>query len=117
MAALVIAGCGDEDDSLPATTGTTPTTAASGPSGKVAAAIADLAGRIGVDESAITVVEEREVTWPDSSLGCPEPGVQYLQRLTNGVLVVLEAQGRRYEYHGGDTLAYCKNPTAPSAGD
>ena len=68
----------------------------------VVAAVADLASRLGVAEDTVVVVDARAVTWGDSSLGCPQPGMQYLQRTVDGVLVILEAEGRRYEYHGGD---------------
>lgn len=61
----------------------------------------DLAGRLGVPVEEIRVVEARAVTWPDSSLGCPEPERLYLQVLTPGYRVVLEAQGQRYAYHAG----------------
>lgn len=80
-------------------------------------AVADLATRVGIDPEAIDVLEVREVTWPDGSLGCPEPGVGYTQALVNGQLVVLGAAGSRYEYHSGPNrpLFYCANPTAPAA--
>jgi hypothetical protein len=80
----------------------------------VVAAVSDLAGRLGIDPAEIEVVDARAVTWADSSLGCPEPGVEYLQRLVDGLLVVLGAGGRQYEYHGGDPLTLCEHPKAPS---
>jgi hypothetical protein len=85
---------------------------------RVDAAIADLAGRQGVAASAITVVDAREVTWPDSSLGCPEPGMSYMQVLTSGFLLVLEVNGVQYEYHGGTSgdLVYCERPRPPVSG-
>jgi hypothetical protein len=61
----------------------------------------DLAARLSLDPEEIRVIEARAVTWPDSSLGCPEPGRMYLQVLTPGYRIVLEAQGRRYAYHAG----------------
>lgn len=67
----------------------------------VARAKADLAARLGLSEAEIQVVEAQAVTWPDSSLGCPEPGRMYLQVLTPGYRIVLEAGGRRYAYHAG----------------
>jgi hypothetical protein len=82
----------------------------------VTAAVADLASRLGVADDTVVVVDARAVTWGDSSLGCPQPGMQYLQRTVDGVLVVLEAGGRRYEYHGGAPLFLCENPKAPSGG-
>jgi hypothetical protein len=40
-------------------------------------AVADLADRLGVEESIITVASVEEVTWSDGSLGCPEPGMMH----------------------------------------
>ena len=65
----------------------------------------DLAVRLGVMPDSITVVEARSVTWGDRSYGCPEPGMRYLPAVIEGVLVVLEADGRTYEYHGGEGTA------------
>lgn len=89
------------------------------PSGPVAAAVADLTIRLGIDPSDITVVSVEEVTWPDGSIGCPQPGMRYTQALVNGSLVTLEAGGQTYEYHsgGGRSLFYCANPTPPTSGN
>ncbi len=79
------------------------------------AAVTDLAARLGVDESTITVVSVDEVTWSDGSLGCPELGMMYTQALENGSLIVLGADGVEYEYHSGagrDPF-YCVTPTDP----
>jgi hypothetical protein len=73
-------------------------------------AVADLAQRLGISPDDVTVVAAREVTWPDGSLGCPEPGMMYTQVLVDGSLVVLEANGQRYEYHGGTPLVLCEHP-------
>jgi hypothetical protein len=78
-------------------------------------AVADLAERLGLDARDVTVVDARAVTWGDSSLGCPQPGMQYLQRLVDGALVVLEAGGRTYEYHGGSPLQLCEHPKPPAS--
>jgi hypothetical protein len=67
----------------------------------VAPAIADLAGRLGVSPGDIEVVSAEEVTWPDGSLGCPEPGMSYTQALVNGAKVVLRYEDRVYVYHAG----------------
>jgi len=64
-------------------------------------ALADAAERLGVARDELTVVDAREVTWRDNSLGCPQPGTMYLQRLTPGYLVVVGSSGRRLEYHSG----------------
>jgi hypothetical protein len=62
---------------------------------------ADLAARLGVDVNQIEVLEAREVVWPDASLGCPQPGMAYIQVPQDGVLTRLAAEGREYAYHGG----------------
>lgn len=68
----------------------------------VAPARVDLARRLGVDPEEIEVVSSEEVTWPDASLGCPQPGMSYTQSLVEGSKVVLEHDGRVYLYHAGD---------------
>jgi len=60
---------------------------------------AALAHELALAEADITVVEMEETEWRDSSLGCPEPGMNYLQVITPGYKITLEAQGKRYEYH------------------
>ena len=84
--------------------------------GAVGDAVDDLSRRLGVDPEDIAVVSSEEVTWRDGSLGCPRPGMMYTQVLTNGSKVVLEAQGKRYEYHaGGRRSAFlCENPEPPA---
>jgi len=78
-------------------------------------AVTDLATRLAVDESAVTVVSVEDVTWSDGSLGCPEPDMMYTQALEEGTLVVLEVDSVAYEYHSGAAgdLFFCENPTPP----
>jgi hypothetical protein len=59
----------------------------------------DLAKQLGIDPSGITLTFINPVEWNDSSLGCAQPGVNYLQVITPGFLMRLEAQGTTYEYH------------------
>lgn len=54
---------------------------------------------LGVDPTAIIIVRAEAKEWPDSSLGCPKPGGFYAQVITPGHLVIVEADGRRFEYH------------------
>lgn len=61
----------------------------------------DLAQRLSISAGEITLVEAREVVWPDSSLGCPQPGMKYLQVPEDGALILLNAQEMAYEYHTG----------------
>lgn len=59
----------------------------------------------------IIVVSVEEVEWSDTSLGCPEPDGMYAQMITPGYLLVLERDGKTYEYHSGTdpegTLVQC----------
>lgn len=80
-------------------------------SARVQATVTDLADRLGVDRADIDIVEARAVTWGDSSLGCPQPGMQYLQRITDGSLVDLRVDGVDYHYRGGDPLTLCEHPS------
>ncbi len=73
----------------------------------------DLAQRLGIEEDGITVVSVTHVEWPDSGLGCPQPGMSYLQVITPGLKVVLEALGQEYVYHSGpDTFVLCEEPSS-----
>jgi len=67
-------------------------------------AVRDLAEKLNIPAGDVRVAESDEMTWPDTSLGMPEPGRMYAQILTDGFRVVLEAAGKRYEYHFGDGL-------------
>jgi len=63
------------------------------------ALLADMAERLGLPVDQITVVHSQVVEWSDGSLGCPQPGMMYLQVLTPGFRVVLAAQDLLYDYH------------------
>lgn len=63
----------------------------------------DLSQRLDVDVSQVKVVQIETVEWPDSSLGCPQPGFDYLMVITPGYLIVLEAGGQQYQYHTDQT--------------
>ncbi len=61
----------------------------------------DLANRLSVSKDQIDLIEVRSVTWPDGSLGCPQPGMMYTQMVVDGLLIRLRARGNIYEYHSG----------------
>lgn len=75
----------------------TPTTAEE-PSGYLEAVIADAARRAGVARSEVQVVRNQTVQWSDGSLGCPEPGMAYIQVIVDGYWVELRAGGKLYDY-------------------
>jgi hypothetical protein len=62
---------------------------------------ADLAQRLAVEITAITLISYEDVVWPDSSLGCPQPGMAYLQVPKDGSRIVLEFEDTTYDYHTG----------------
>ncbi len=61
----------------------------------------DLAERLDIKIDAITLVSYEDVVWSDSSLGCPQPGMAYLQVPKDGSRIVLEFEGTTYDYHTG----------------
>lgn len=79
-------------------------------------AVDDLAALLGLEPNAIEVVSVEMVVWPDGSLGCPQPGMAYIQVLQDGLRIRLAADGVVYEYHSGGNRApfLCKNPTEPA---
>ena len=86
---------------------------------EVQVAIDDLVDRAGVAREDVLVTVTELVTWPDGSLGCPEPGTMYTQALVEGYRIVLEANGEPYAYHGASGAeatdpAYCADPQPPT---
>lgn len=58
-----------------------------------------LAQRLGIAVEQITLLEVRPASWRDASLGCPKPGVDYIQVETPGFSIVLETGGKTYNLH------------------
>jgi hypothetical protein len=52
----------------------------------------------GVERERCRVLFARAVTWPDGSLGCPEPGSSSTQALTGAYWILLEIQGKLLNY-------------------
>jgi hypothetical protein len=59
----------------------------------------DLAARLQIGVEAIETRAVHPMNWPDSSLGCPQPGFSYMQMITPGYRIELQADGRRFSYH------------------
>lgn len=64
-------------------------------------ALADAEQRTGMPRSQLRVESAEAVTWPDGSLGCPEPGMAYTQALVPGFRVKIRAGGTLLDYHAG----------------
>ncbi|TDD46690.1 hypothetical protein E1263_36015 [Kribbella antibiotica] len=125
-AMLVLVACGNESGAGGAPTvnpsesgSSVPTPGGAAPTGTpggtaVEQATADLVKKLGVQAAGVKVVSAEEITWSDGSLGCPEEGMRYTQALINGMRIILEADGKKYEYHSGGSRApfLCENPQA-----
>ncbi len=59
----------------------------------------DLAARLKINTEEIQIQSYKEVNWNDSSLGCAKPGMNYLQVITPGYEIILEANDQEYSYH------------------
>ena len=65
------------------------------------AVLADARLRAGAGRGDVHLVLSQPVTWPDASLGCPEPGRMYTQSLVSGYLLRVQAGAALLEYHAG----------------
>lgn len=66
--------------------------------------------RLDVDTTMLQLINSRQVDWPDSSLGCPEEGLEYAEDVTQGFSVTVGYQGKPYEVHTnqhGSLIASC----------
>lgn len=72
----------------------------------------DLDQKTGVSLEKIRILEVEAVEWPDSSLGCGEPGAVYLPVITPGFRIILEADGQIYSYHtnASTQFVHCASP-------
>lgn len=79
-----------------------------------------LSSTTAVAPEAITVVQAEAVVWSDGALGCPQPGEVYTMMPVAGYQIVVEADGRTYNYHAADTgyVILCQNalPQPPAVG-
>jgi hypothetical protein len=64
------------------------------------AIVAEVAVSSGTAAGEVRVTVE-PVTWPDGSLGCPDPGMMYTQALVEGYRVTLLAGDLTYDYRVG----------------
>ncbi|MEJ7654328.1 MAG: hypothetical protein WKH64_13890, partial [Chloroflexia bacterium] len=69
---------------------------------------------VDMNQTNVASVEPRD--WNDSSLGCPQPGMSYLQVITPGYLVIVGAGGRTYEVHtdAGKRAVVCHTDATPT---
>jgi hypothetical protein len=93
-----------------------PTPSEPSPQGLVERTKADLATRLSISAYEISLIELAETEWSDSSLGCPQPGMNYLQVITPGYRIVFQVNDQVYEYHSDKNTAfiYCADQIPPA---
>lgn len=69
-------------------------------------AIDTLASELGVAKDQVFVDTVRAVEWRDSSLGCPKPGVAYLDVMSSGHRVLLRVDGQVHAVHEAGNRAF-----------
>lgn len=63
------------------------------------AAREDLAERLGAPLEEITIENSESVTWPNTSLGCPTPGGEYIPIRVHGLRLTLSYDRQQFRYH------------------
>jgi uncharacterized protein YggU (UPF0235/DUF167 family) len=63
------------------------------------AAVEALAQSLGVPKDQVKLASSEAVTWPNGCMGVPRMGVLCTQAQVPGFKLVLEANGKQYEYH------------------
>jgi hypothetical protein len=96
-----------------------PTASAPGLHDLIQTALNDLSNRLSISRDQITLTDAKTVIWSNSSLGCPQPGMAYMEALIPGYLILLTADGREYEYHAGNDakVFLCESPISPVEGE
>ena len=79
-------------------------------------AIDALAADLQIAKDGIAVDTIRAVDWPDSSIGCPQPGRAYLQVITPGHKITLRANGQIYVVHEAKNRAFVCHQTKALGG-
>src|SRR5262245_24983658 len=101
-----------------------PVRAQNEPTAIIDAAFADLSHRLGrtLTRGNVDSWTWEQIDFPDSSLGCPQPGQAYAQVVTRGYKIVIMTAGVAYDYrvtNNGQGLILCSPaggqppPTAP----
>ena len=91
------------------------------PPDQIYTALADLSARAGrnLTLSDLSGWSWTQTNYPDSSLGCPQSGLGYLQMITPGYRFIFEYNGATFDYRvsaDNNTVIRCSGPeTVPAA--
>ncbi|MBI2965488.1 MAG: hypothetical protein HYY34_04705 [Chloroflexi bacterium] len=69
------------------------------PSLATAKAAALLVSTLGAPAASITFESIKPMQWPNTAIGCPEPGKAYAEVLVPGWMIILRHDSKLYEYH------------------
>lgn len=67
--------------------------------GAVTIAKQHLAAKLDCAPDELDLIDAEAVEWNDSALGCPQPGMMYMQVITPGYRIVLAHDGKQYTLH------------------
>ena len=66
----------------------------------------DLAQRLGVAPTEVSISRIESVTWPDTALGCPVPEEDYGESKVRGFRITLDHNGQSFRYHTDQKRAF-----------
>jgi hypothetical protein len=102
---MVMSACNSAPTQEPAATGAAqPSSAAGTPSpapveDEIVARARQALRDAGVDDTEYQLAAREEAEWSDSSLGCPKPGLSYMQVITHGEVLRFTGPRGAYEVH------------------
>jgi hypothetical protein len=102
---LIAAACSRAGSDAPAIQSHTP----GSPAAIAAAAVAQ---QTGSSMDAVVIRSVEAIDFGDSSLGCPQPGMAYLQVITPGHKVIAEAVGKTFDVRVAGTRGLICDPRA-----
>lgn len=65
-----------------------------------------LAQKLSITVDQILLSDVKSVVWRDAGLGCPKPGIDYIQVETPGYNILLQAGGKTFSYHTDETKRF-----------
>ncbi|MFO7661630.1 MAG: hypothetical protein R6X18_03450 [Chloroflexota bacterium] len=89
-----------------------------GLSGLITAIARDLSAQADVPLDEIRFVAAEPMVWPNGGLGCPDPAMAYAEVIVEGLLIIMDAGNREFQYHtsGLDRFVLCRDGLPVSTG-
>ncbi|MCC6627656.1 MAG: hypothetical protein IT340_09670 [Chloroflexi bacterium] len=110
---LLLAGCGAGPADGAGAAGAARPTDPPPSAAAVQAAVAEAARLHALEPGRVRVISVTAMEWPDTALGCPQPGRIYAQVITPGWRIHLMAGGQAVAVHtnsSGSALIACDRP-------